>query len=88
MFFTRGEEVGMCTHERLADRGKEIILRLLLAGDHTVQKIKECLHDDALMSQDHARVQSIFFDLVHKLKEKGLITKQVTNNLIKVIVFS
>ena len=68
----------MCTHERLVEHGKKLVLELLLVGDHTVQKIKECLHDDALMSQDHGRVQQIFFELIHSLHEKGTITMDTT----------
>lgn len=63
----------MCTYEGQFSQAKKLILELLTQGAHTIQKIKEYLHNDALMSQDHTRVQEIFFRVLSEMIGSGQI---------------
>lgn len=61
----------MCTYEGQFARAKKLILVLLKSGSNTVQKIKEYLHSDALMSQNHSRVEEIFLDVINTMLQAG-----------------
>ena len=61
----------MCTYEGQFARAKKIIPVLLKSGSNTVQQIKEYLHSDSLMSQNHSRVEEIFLEVTNEMMQIG-----------------
>lgn len=68
----------MCTYEGQFVQAKKIICELLTKDSDTVQGIKAYLHADALMSQDHARVQEIFFRAITEMVQSGKVKADST----------
>lgn len=52
-------------------QAKKLIPVLLKSGSSTAQEIKEHLHSDALMSQNHSRVEEIFLAVINEMLQIG-----------------
>lgn len=59
------------TYEGQFAQAKKLIFVLLKSESNTVQKIKEYLHSDALMSLDHSRVEEIFLAVTKEMLQIG-----------------
>lgn len=64
----------MCTYDGQLGVAKKLIRDHLRGGEKTVQGIMEHLHSNALMSQNHGRVQEIFFHIMSDMMSCGQIT--------------
>lgn len=64
----------MCTFDGQLGVAKKLISDHLRGGEKTVQGIMEHLHANALMSQNHGRVQEIFFHIMSEMMSHGQIT--------------